>query len=391
MTREHECGAIQVDKPRSNVLGNSTIPITNREELTRLFQTLQQGDSLVDLIVCDIFMDIPTPADSALREVLTDQGIESKLLLAHNLVNPNTDYFASLNDSVYGNVVESGYEHSFAVFKPYHKGRPSLAYLIYRKVGQLETGTSLGDLLVSEKKKNRWRSFGINCYIPHFELTQEDKIYDDNGEKGDQQHLVSQNNYFEIGDVVTYPVQQQSLLHTLYQRKSEGMKNIIFIGSFKGTSEDVHPTYYGRLHGATILLNLFCSLQAHQHRLSIWFLIYLWFFISCILFIAVRKGLGTPLFSALSAKPTPKTSIRKKNKILMGLKDSIVCIWHILILDELHFWLFAIFIFGTAIVWDRIINGLVLFILLQLIYKVFQYYAHTHKAVTANQKIRERD
>jgi hypothetical protein len=363
-----------VSKPGSNQLGNSTLPIVDRKELALLFQVLSRADSLTDLIICDTYNDIESPDDSLLREILTDKAIQAKMISGYNFHHPNTPFFASLNDSVNGNIVEAGEHNFFSTFQIYREQYPALAYLCYRKMKFLQT--SAEGLFVREKKEGRWASFGINSYIPHFELTDEHELYNksNGGRPGENTSGIANDNNFELGDIVSENGDPVPLLRTLEQRKKLGLKNIVFIGSFKGDETDLHNTFYGRLHGATIHLNLIYSLLRGQHRINFFYLVYMWVFMSLIIYVSIRQALHLPLFRT-SPGVAQKIKTKKPGKFKVTILSALKAAWHIIILEELHFWLFAIFVLATASLWGRIINGFVLLIILQLFYKVFRYYA----------------
>lgn len=361
--------------PGGNQLGHSTIRVTDRMELARLLQVLHESDSLTDAIVCDIYMDIPSSSDSILREWLIDPVIESKLLLAENFLRPNTEKFASLNENMFGNIVEHKTNDFFVTYQPYRHRRPSISYKLYNKLKGLQTNTILNELLIWEKG-NGWPKLGLNAYIPSFRFTDEKLLYDDSFEEKEGTASVSGHTYFELGDVIDFPG-SQNLLRTLYQRKKENKRNIVFIGSFKGSGMDMHTTFYGDLHGPTIILNLFFSHMEGQHRISILYILYLWLGISCVLFVLIKKAVGMPVLS-VTRKPARQVK-RKPHPALAKLKGSFYAVYAIIIAEEIHFWLFVLFVFATAIVWDKIINGFALFILLHILYKTLQYYSHHKK------------
>lgn len=360
-----------ISKPGSNQLGNSSIVISDRKELARLFELFKSAHSNIDFVICDLYFDFESSDDSLLRAVLTDQPLQSKILTAENNLRPNIGPFASLTDSVYGNIVEEANHNFFSTYNIYRDNRPGLAYLGFTKIKSL-TANSWGDGLFVFEKERRSGFYGLNAYIPQFELTEENKLYGNQEDPSGKEisSTLNNHNYFEIGDLVAEHANADWFSDLLKQRKNSGGRNVILIGALKSEEKDVHSTYYGKMHGATIHLNLLYSLLNGQHRINVFYLLYLWIFMAFIIYLVIRKSLGRPIFM---------TNIRfkkskKQAKATISLRSLVRAVWDLLIIDELHFWLFVLFVLATAILWGRIINGFVLVLLLQLIYKVFQYY-----------------
>ncbi len=95
---------------------------------------------------------------------------------------------------------------------------------------------------------------GLNSYIPHFHLTSEDSLYVREVQEEESASSLARQNYHELGDLVTETGGE--LLHAvLMQREQEGKRNVVFIGSVKGEDTDVHPTYFRKLLGPTIILH----------------------------------------------------------------------------------------------------------------------------------------
>lgn len=367
-----------ISKP-GNQLGNPNVTIVDRGQLAGLLQFLREEARSVDMIICDIFLDMRSPDDSALFALMKDPFISSKLVMGENLDHPTDSYFRNSNDSMFGVISEKADEHHFfSTFQIYKEEQPAWSYKLYNYIEGIRSSPVTNNLLVREKKPGRWASIGLNSYIPHFELTEESELYRSplGPALTDTSLVATDFNYFELGSVSSDFFE---LAATLQQRRSKGLRNIIFIGSFKAEDIDLHNTYYGRLHGPTVHLNLAYSLMEHQHRLTVPYLLYLMISFSIIVYVIIRHALQLPFLRNVHK---PQRAKIRKNKVAGKVLKFIHPAIHILFLDELHFWLFAFFVFVTAVACGRIVNGLLLFIVLQLLCKVFQYYSqHSIKKI----------
>jgi hypothetical protein len=301
-----------VAKP-GNQLSSSTIPITDRRELSTLLQVLRDENKSVDLIVCDIYLDMRSADDTLLLNTLQDPLISSKFLAGNNLDHPTLPFFASLNDSLFGTISEKVDDRNFfSTYQIYKNNQAAWGYQVYARMQHLQSKPWMNSLLVREKKGQQWASLGFNSYIPHFELTDEQKLYRSALEDTarEKSSMLGEYNYFELGDLTGEAGNPLQLTATLQQRKKQGYRNIIFIGSFKGEDIDTHNTYYGRMHGPTIHLNLAYSLVHGQHRLNVFYLLYLWVFISVIIFVIIRHSLQL----SLVRNPAPVETVAKKRE-----------------------------------------------------------------------------
>lgn len=359
-----------IRKPKSNKLGNSTITITNRNELAGLFNFLKKNDSLTDMVLCDIYLDQPADNDDSLRAILSEPAIEAKLVMAKNSSRLNTNRFATLNDSVYGIINEKGTEDGplFATYSPLSSRGNSFSYRVYQKLNHNLARPTFFGLCVKEITSNKPTKIGLSSYIPIMRLTNEEDLY--GNAENETQGSASDFNYFELGDLDN-EANQDLFKQILGQRRKENKQNIIFIGSFKGEDIDIHNTYFGRLHGSTILLNLIYSLDQGDHLISFSYVLVLWLGLSAILFIMFRLSSDKSLISDKLKKAKPK------KKATTGLKGFGQALCHILIIDSLHTWLLVIFALFTYWFCERILNCFALILLFQFIAAFFNYY-HNH-------------
>ncbi|MGC4038619.1 MAG: CHASE2 domain-containing protein [Chitinophagaceae bacterium] len=357
----------------SNQFDTSTEVITNRYELTRLLEQLKTEDTLTDGIVCDVFFDQSSPADPQLRDALAEPAIATKIILAHNPAAPNLPVFASLEDSVYADISEKGEEQFFASYQPLHAAVPTFAYRIYQRMQSIQTVPAWNNLLVRETSADGRTHTGINSFIPSFILTDEKELYGNPAMGVDSETNLTSVNYLTMGDASVFA--QGGILHQLLgERRQEGRKNIIFIGSFRGPERDIHQTFYGRLHGPTIWLNLTYSLLNRQHLLSFGFLLYLWIGMGLVFYCLIRSALYLPL---VPVGPRKKTTGHEQsgNKRLSFLRSVV----DIIFMHEIHLWVFILFIVLTALAWGKIINGFLLLLLTEFIYRILRHHADEHR------------
>jgi hypothetical protein len=71
---------------------------------------------------------------------------------------------------------------------------------------------------------------------------------------------------YNLSDIISF--QKEEFTRVLAERKKQGKKNIILIGTFASPDEDVKTTLLGPLHGTTILLNVYLAMQNQGHYLG---------------------------------------------------------------------------------------------------------------------------
>lgn len=322
-----------IPKPGANIKGSSTEVITDRKKLAMVLNFLNDSTSLVDLIICDIYFDLSAPADSLLRSALIQRNIENKLILAYNPQHSNSSLFANLSPSLFGIITEESSTSLFSHFTV-NKEIPSLPSAIASRI--------------SGKSEN----YMMNTFLPAFHFRDEAELFG-TGDADDE--FVGEISQLELGDVV-HTDGKNNLYRILNQRKKEGRKNYIIIGDISGKG-DVHDTFFGKLHGPAILLNIAYDILEGEPKLDLWFLCYLWFTFSVIIYLLISSAIRENKSEALPKK--------------RGLISSLVPAFRIVFIEELHYWLLICFVLTTALCFDKLLNGFGLLILFAILYKSF--------------------
>lgn len=246
------------------------IVITDRNKINLLMKLAADSTELIDLMVCDITFNTVTSDDSLLRENMSKVITTNRLLLADDLGNKENTLLR-FDPSVYGVVRENVEDQTFTVHTIIQNGHLSLPFKLYNMIHQGgKQSTFLNNLFVSSKNSNGEKQLFYNRFIPSFRMTDE-SLFKNNSPiftaTSDDTLTTSSYHYAKLGDVTT-KFGMNDFIDNLTARKQAGLKNIIFIGSFETENEDIHNTAYGRLHGATILLNVVYALHVGQHQVS---------------------------------------------------------------------------------------------------------------------------
>lgn len=353
---------------------SSSISITDRHELAVLLNNLAQADSLVDLIICDIYFDLQSPKDSLLNQALKKSEIASRILLSHNYLQPNTPLFSSLPDSVFGNIVENGENNFFSKYSLFYKHTPSLPVLIAERITGNKYKAFANNILISQKDFSGRTRYGVNHFLPKFNLTEKQTL-NDKYLMSDEYEL-SESRYLTLGDAISENGSIDLLLQ-LKQRKENGKKNYLFIGAFN-SKEDHHDTFFGKLSGPVILLNLTYALVQKQHLLSIFYIFYLWFSLSYIIVVLIKISLRISFnypfkkqIEQLFRRPEQKNDEYPKTIKARFIK-SIYAVFNLFFLDELHFWLVILLVITTALLLGKLVNGFGLLFVFLILYKTLQ-------------------
>ncbi|MBX2977617.1 MAG: hypothetical protein KF721_15935 [Ignavibacteriaceae bacterium] len=309
-----------------------------------------------------------------LKKALSHPKILPKLLLSHNFTQPNTAIFKSLPDSVQGNIAENGQSNFFSEYSIYSNKSPSLALLIAKKITGNRYQPILFDNFVYQKTPQGDVALGLNTFLPKFNYTDPGKLL------GEEITLESDSSSFfdirynTLGNAVS-DIGSEDLKFQLENRKIQGKKNYIFIGAFN-SGEDRHDTYYGKLSGPIILINLSYAIIEGQYRFNLLYILFLTISLSYILVILIKLSLGIPLlypFKEQIEKKLKKEKIAVSKKtatrsVLLAFND----VMKLVFLDELHFWLVVLLVVMTAVIFDKLINGFGLIIVFLILYKVMQ-------------------
>jgi hypothetical protein len=140
-----------------------------------------------------------------------------------------------------------------------------------------------------------------------------------------------------------------SYLSALLPEKTP-IKKIIFLGAIRGDHLDKHPTYYGDLDGAIILLNTYLGLVQEQNKFNIWLWIVSFVFFSII---AYRVILGKE--KELPPKSSLWKTIKKK------------------IAERIYYLLLVLLTFISCLIFNRSTNLIVLILFIEVLHSIVRF------------------
>lgn len=219
-------------------IGNEAI--TDREQLAVLLKRFSSNKHRY--IVCDVFLDQPSPSDSLLRE--STVGLRNVVFPYHNdgdqFAMPVIPVHTALSDyeTDFGNFLKYSYlQHdtaktiALAMYHDLYGGTPWKAGPFYRMNGH----------------------FSLSSFVTEFPVRQYDVFRE---------------------DTLGYSsIHMQNLVSLPDEFFNELTRNrIIVIGDF--LEQDMHATIYGQTAGPLIHLNAFQNLVDKRNHVSVWFLMY---------------------------------------------------------------------------------------------------------------------
>lgn len=304
-------------------IGNEAI--TDRASLATLFEKLSLYNNH-QYIVCDVFIDQPSPADSLFlyhvqktKNILFPYHRQEGDFLRPVLPLPQalSDY-----DSDFGNFIKYSYLQydtcqtiALKMYLDLHGGTYAKRGLLYRLAG-----------------KNVLNSFIIEFPIRQYDIFREDTLG---------------YNSIHLSNFLTLP---PSLIEEMVKNK------IVVVGDF--LEADLHQTIYGSNAGPLIHLNAYLNLKENKNSISIWFFMYLLLWYSA--------------FSFFLFKETPVNSLKWVGKIQISR-------WGGFLFDYLKY---ALFLLLMSVV-SYLIFGIHLNILIiSLYFSVAEYlieYYYKHK------------
>ncbi|MGB4772852.1 MAG: hypothetical protein WBP58_15410 [Chitinophagaceae bacterium] len=319
--------------------------ITDRNKLTSFFRVLANQASEIDLVVCDIGFNVTTPADSLLRKEMNRLMTENKLLMSGGVKSDNPLF--RFPDSITGNIVEQTTDYLFVSHHMLTKKSWSLPYQLYQRLDSIKPGkTYFGKRLLVEKDQLGQRHIAVNPFFPVFRLTNENMLLYGFKQDKDSMQSSESNTYpfFHVGEVSS-DLGQGVFVEDLQKRKKQGKRNIIFLGSFVSTDEDIHRTIYKPLHGPVILLNIYYAMHEGSHRLSLAFvlILFLGFLLvnALVIYRAFDKklvpGWNFPMDSFRIPYQGESQSGQIAYSILQVIINIFVSFFTFLLVEELHF------------------------------------------------------
>ncbi|WP_316811050.1 CHASE2 domain-containing protein [Pedobacter heparinus] len=226
--------------PRADGLGNEVI--TDREKLAQFFQIVKQHQQEVKFTFCDVFLQGYSANDSLLQAAVN--GIDKIVFPTHSDGN---DHIEKLDVDVPRAIADYRMASSgFMKFKLFQSDTlPTVPVLLYEKINQ------------------RKLIYNKGFWLDHNRPSLNSMIID---------YQIRAHELFEQGE---YPVVTLSELLLLPEEVlvNEFLKDrFVILGDF---NSDVHETVFGSTPGTLILINVYLSLTAGQHLISIWWLLFL--------------------------------------------------------------------------------------------------------------------
>lgn len=251
--------------------------ITDRNELVRVLNILNDNLDKVKYIICDVFFGEPDSInDNALSEIITLLDQKKKIIIPYYIIEGENYIHYPIFEANHG---LSQYRFSF-LNTQYLK----FSFISYDTIKHMP-------LVVYEditgKKMNNRKLLGINYYIlnnkwclntiiPEFRYT--------------SSNLHPDSTFFDLG---------------FFTADLIGKNQIVFIGDFEGT-RDRHHSIITQVAGPLIVINAYESLVHGDNLIKIPYLLLLFFFFTVISYLTFYR---TPLKPYLSKKGKPRIII----------------------------------------------------------------------------------
>jgi len=341
--------------------------ITDRKKIASLLGILQNHINDVDLIVCDIGFETPSPDDSLLAARIHSIAGSGKLILSVNQ-GIHTNPAFQFNDSLYGNIREQTNDKLFVSHYIVSDRNNSLPFTIYSKLHGATTGSGwFGQALLHEKTGDKGQAWIANPFLPEFRIMDEQLLWE-----GDEDSSSTLHKFF-VGQIVAASG-SADFIQNLERRKRFHKKNIVLLGSFGSDGEDVHQTLYRQLHGPVILLNIIYALERGQHRITWGFVIILLIGYSLISWFLLYSALGLQFIngeererSRLSLPLSTKAYNIVYNAAQL-IYEAIASFFEFLLKEEPQFILLFVLVWFVHKATHRMINALSLLLYLGIVY-----------------------
>ncbi|MDT3402291.1 hypothetical protein [Mucilaginibacter terrae] len=317
--------------------------VTNREQLTELFNFLVKHAENIGLVACDLQFSSPTNQDSKLAQSLLALQRNDKLVIANyeGLTEQNPDIYRYIKTGSLGEVTKVADEPIYYSHKIYNKStrRFSLPYLMYAKLNHTK--------LLQEQDKN----VIFKNFITELNFTDQDKLYRSIDtsmalQTSHERHKLTESslNTFELGNATTM-IGKDQLLRTI---KAHNQKPIVYIGNLSDKYQDIHQTAAGPLLGSTIILNEFYYIAMGYHKMTFLtyggFLIFLFAGFFIIIFVILKRAI--------------LEESRSGHGVQSG-ENPIISWWSAVqdfLLDDLFFVLMVVFVLVLDLCFHKVIN-----------------------------------
>lgn len=226
--------------PREDGLGNEVI--TDRDKLAQFFQIVKKHQKQIKFTFCDVFLQGRSEYDSLL---------ESSVNGINNIVFPT-----HFDDQGHIEKLDINVPRAIADYRMASSG------FMKFKLFQSDSLATV-PLLLYEKLKKTKITHDLTFYLDDGRPSLNSMIID---------YQIRAHELFEQGE---YPVVTLSELLLLPEEVmvNEFLKGrFVILGDF---NTDVHETIFGSTPGTLILINVYLSLQAGQHLVSVWWMLFL--------------------------------------------------------------------------------------------------------------------
>lgn len=320
-----------IDDPDSDSRSNTSLVITNRETLKKATEVLADNVSMVDMVVYDIDLSIASPHDTSLRECMNilarvDSPNSGKLLIA-SAPGDTLNHILNFPEWIYGNIAEQTNERLW-VSHTILADKYSLPYKLHSAINKLKEPTSiLGNSLLRETDSLNKTHYFTNTFQPLYTVTDEERLYGIHQAKLNEPVAATRNEsetntryLYNLSEIASF--RKDEFIQMLANRKDEGKKNIILIGTFTSPDEDVKMTLLGPLHGTVILLNVYAQLRDGGHHLELGYITLLCGFFIVISLMVFYPAVNTPAWvTRLSNKVNSALGKHAVGKFLLATID----------------------------------------------------------------------
>jgi hypothetical protein len=241
-------------------------PITDRKKLARLFKMLNNAHTSFDLIVCDVFFEVPSDHknwDDSLNKYLNELQLKRKIVFGVPYDKRSEQFepcrFSGMDPLNMGATNKEPVSEFYIRHRlTYDKGNvKSLPFLLYERTNHHDFHPTLVPGLLS---CNSTGTLLYNSFIPEMIFDREDLDQADEESRG---RYDSSAVICDLGIAVsdTSDIYIRSLLNAKGPQKKD-----IFIGAIRGRHADKHRTLYGTLDGIIILFNTYYCIELGQNK-----------------------------------------------------------------------------------------------------------------------------
>lgn len=245
--------------PLGNEEDSTSIVLTDRRKLTRLFHLLANEQAAIAHVVCDITFVDSTAHDVALRNALLPLVTQGKLMLARGPV-PNCRTL-TFNDTVMADATEELQSGLIAWHRLVKNGRPGIPYALYQRLrGSSAKPLPLGFL--QEIAADGGTSYAFPGFMPTWDHLPAPPVRTD--ALAPATGTSSDDGPVPIGFAA-------GAGWSLVQARIHGagpVLPVVFIGDFPRAADagtDMHRTFSGTHYGGHLLISLFHDLDHGAH------------------------------------------------------------------------------------------------------------------------------